>query len=95
MPKTKKRKHHTHEFFNSLLGVKLGSVGIYRFLSYIWVRSKGYIFSRDLKKLVVPMSAQRLSNKEFQVFLHALFENDSLKVKYQNPDAWRGYYLIK
>jgi len=41
------------------------------------------------------MSAQRLSNKEFQVFLHALFENDSLKVKDQNPDAWRGYYLIK
>jgi len=41
------------------------------------------------------MSAQRLSKKEFQVFLHALFENDSLKVKYQNPDAWRGYYLIK
>jgi len=37
------------------------------------------------------MSAQRLSNKEFQAFLHALLENDSLKVKYQNPDAWRGY----
>jgi len=73
------------------LGVKLGSVGMYRFLNYIWVRSKEYIFSRDSKKLGVPMSAQRLSNKEFQVFLRALFENDSLKVKYQNPDAWRGY----
>jgi len=37
------------------------------------------------------MSAQRLSNKEFQVFLHALFVNDSLKVKYKNPTSWRGY----
>jgi hypothetical protein len=37
------------------------------------------------------MSAQRLSNKEFQAFLHVLFENDGLKVKYQNPDSWRGY----
>ena len=37
------------------------------------------------------MSAQMRSNKEFQAFLHALFENDSLKVKYQNPSAWRGY----
>jgi len=73
------------------LGVKLDFVGIYRFLNYIGVRSKEYIFSRDSKKLGVPMSAQRLSKKEFQVFLHALFENDSLKVKYQNPDAWRGY----
>ena len=73
------------------LGVKLDSVGTYRFLNYIWVRSKEYIFSRDSKKLGVPMSAQRLSTKEFQTFLHVLFENDSLKMKYQNPDAWRGY----
>jgi len=73
------------------LGVKLDSVGTYRFLNYIWVRSKEYIFSRDSKKLGVPMSAQRLSKKEFQTFLHVLFENDSLKMKYQNPDAWRGY----
>jgi len=41
--------------------------------------------------LVIPMSSQRLSNKEFQVLLHALFENDPLKIKYQNPDAWRRY----
>lgn len=71
--------------------VKPDSLGIYRFLNYICVSSKEYIFSRDSKKLGVPMSAQRLSKKEFQTFLHALFENDSLKVKYQNPDAWRGY----
>jgi hypothetical protein len=37
------------------------------------------------------MSAQRLSNKDFQVLLHVLFVNDSLKVKYQNPTTWRGY----
>ena len=48
-----------------------------------------YVFFRD-SKLGIKMSAQRLSDKEFQVFLHALFENDPLKIKYQNPDAWRG-----
>ena len=45
--------------------------------------------------LGVAMSAKRLSNEEFQTFLHALFDNDRLKVKYQNPDAWRGYLIIK
>jgi len=37
------------------------------------------------------MSSNRLSNEEFQTFLYALFAKDKLKVKYQNPDAWRGY----
>ena len=37
------------------------------------------------------MSAQRLSKKDFQTFLRVLFDNYSLQVKYQNPDAWRGY----
>jgi hypothetical protein len=37
------------------------------------------------------MSAMRLSKKDFEVFLHALFDNESLKVKYQKPDAWRKH----
>jgi len=37
------------------------------------------------------MSAKRLSKKDFEVFLHALFDNETLKVKYQKPDAWRKH----
>jgi hypothetical protein len=47
--------------------------------------------SKDAKKLGVPMSAKRLSKKDFEVFLHALFDNESLKMKYQKPDAWRKH----
>jgi hypothetical protein len=36
------------------------------------------------------MSAKKRSDEDFQAFLHALFDNDKLKVKYQNPDSWRG-----
>ncbi|MDG6222422.1 MAG: hypothetical protein QCH99_04085 [Candidatus Bathyarchaeota archaeon] len=35
------------------------------------------------------MTSKRLSNKEFQEFLHALFSDDKLKIKYNQPDAWR------
>jgi hypothetical protein len=37
------------------------------------------------------MTTKRLSNKEFEEFLHALFVNDPLKVKYQKPDTWRKH----
>ncbi len=35
------------------------------------------------------MSEKRRSKEEFETFLKSLFEKDSPKVKYQNPDAWR------
>ena len=38
------------------------------------------------------MPAKRRSDEEFQAYLHRLFANGKLKVKYQNPDAWRDYY---
>jgi hypothetical protein len=37
------------------------------------------------------MPSKRLSDKEFQEFLHALFSDDKLKIKYKQPDAWRQY----
>ena len=46
---------------------------------------------KNQNKLGVKMSAKRLSSEEFQMFLHALLDNDCLKVKYQNPTTWRGY----
>ena len=35
-----------------------------------------------------PFSKVRRSRKEFEAYLKSLFENDSIKVKYRNPDAW-------
>jgi len=40
------------------------------------------------------MVSKRLSRTEFKLFIHALFANDKLEVKYQNPNAWRGYKLL-
>ena len=37
------------------------------------------------------ISQKRRSKETFQTFLHALFDKDGPKVKYQNPDAWRVY----
>jgi len=37
------------------------------------------------------MSSNRLSRTEFKLLIQALFANDKLEVKYQNPTAWRGY----
>ena len=31
---------------------------------------------------------ERRSKEDFEAFLKSLFDNDPLKVKYQNPDAW-------
>ena len=36
-------------------------------------------------------SKKRRSQEEFEMYLRSLFANDNLKVKYQNPDAWRIY----
>ncbi len=41
------------------------------------------------------MSSKRLSRKEFETYLHAMLDSSGPKVKYQNPDAWRGYDLLK
>ncbi len=41
------------------------------------------------------ISQKRRSKEVFQTFLHALFDNDGPKVKYQNPDAWRVYPFKK
>jgi len=35
------------------------------------------------------MSEKKRSKEEFEIFLKSLFDKDSPKVKYQNPDAWR------
>ena len=35
------------------------------------------------------MSEKRRSKEEFEAFLKSLFDKDSPKVKYQNPDGWR------
>jgi hypothetical protein len=40
-------------------------------------------FDRDI------MSEKRRSKEEFEAFLKSLFEKDSPKVKYQNPERWR------
>jgi hypothetical protein len=37
------------------------------------------------------MPKKRSSKEEFEAFLKVLFDNDSLQVKYQHPDAWRLY----
>ena len=39
------------------------------------------------------VSQERRSRKDFETYLKSLFDNDSLKVKYQNPDAWSVYNL--
>ena len=41
------------------------------------------------------MSKKRRSKEDFDAFLKALFGNDNLQVKYQNPDAWRVHNLKK
>ncbi len=41
------------------------------------------------------MPAKKRSDKEFQAFLHELFDKDNLKVKYKNPDGWRYYKRVK
>jgi hypothetical protein len=35
------------------------------------------------------MSEKRRPKEEFETFMKSLFERDSPKVKYQNPDCWR------
>jgi len=40
------------------------------------------------------MPSKRLSRKDFDMLLLALSDSGP-EVKYQNPDAWRGYYLLK
>jgi len=40
------------------------------------------------------MSPKKLPRKDFDTLLRALSDNGP-KVKYQNPDAWRGYHLLK
>ena len=35
------------------------------------------------------MSEKKRSKEEFETFLKSLFDKDSPKVKYQNPDGWR------
>lgn len=39
------------------------------------------------------VSQERRSRKDFEIYLKSLFDNDSLKVKYQNPDAWSIYNI--
>lgn len=41
------------------------------------------------------MSSKRLSKKDFETYLHAMLDSNGPKVKYQNPVAWRGYYLLE
>ena len=36
------------------------------------------------------MSEQRLSTKDFQLYLKTLLSNKGLKIMYSNPTAWCG-----
>ena len=38
---------------------------------------------------------KKRSTEDFQTFIHTLFDVDSPKVKYQNPDVWRVYPFKK
>jgi hypothetical protein len=63
----------------------------YLFLTCVFVRSKQYIASSTSRVNGVMMPKKRSSKEEFEAFLKVLFDNDSLQVKYQHPDAWRLY----
>jgi hypothetical protein len=63
----------------------------YLFLICVFVRSKQYMASSSSRVNGVMMPKKRSSKEEFEAFLKVLFDNDSLQVKYQHPDAWRLY----
>jgi len=56
--------------------------------------SKNNMTSKIKEKWVAAVEKRR-SKKEFQTYLHELFNNKGLKIKYQNPDAWRVYPFKK
>jgi predicted transcriptional regulator len=39
------------------------------------------------------VSQEKRSEKDFGVYLRSLFDNDPLKIKFRNPDAWHTNYL--
>ena len=41
------------------------------------------------------VSQERRSEKDFGVYLRSLFDNDPLKIRYKNPDAWHTNNLKK
>ncbi len=41
------------------------------------------------------MASKRLSERDFHTLISALLDGDGPKVEYRNPDAWRGYHLLK
>jgi hypothetical protein len=59
------------------------------FLTYFIVRNKQYINSPNYEANRDTMSEKKRSKQEFETFIKTLFDRDSPKVKYQNPDAWR------
>jgi hypothetical protein len=63
-------------------------LGIFRFFEYA-VSEINSIFTLNKGKCVGKMPEKKRSDKEFQEYLHSFFANDPLKVKYQQPDAWR------
>jgi len=52
-----------------------------------------YIGFLDMDRCGNKVSSKRLSSNDFQTFIHSLFSDDNLKVKYQNPTAWRGKFF--
>ena len=48
-----------------------------------------------IKEKWVAAVEKKRSKEDFQTFIHALFDVDGPKVKYQNPDVWRVYPFKK
>ena len=57
-----------------------------------WTEKKDHRVVSTIKEDAL-VSQERRSRKDFEIYLKSLFDNDSLKVKYQNPDSWSVYSL--
>ena len=57
-----------------------------------WIRENEQHVASTIKEDAL-VSQERRSRKDFEAYLKSLFDNASLKVKYQNPDAWNVYNL--
>jgi len=57
-----------------------------------WTEKKDHRVVSTIKEEAL-VSKERRSRKDFEIYLKSFFDNDSLKVKYQNPDSWSVYSL--
>ena len=57
-----------------------------------WTEKKDHRVVSTIKEDAL-VSQERRSRKDFEIYLKSLFDNDYLKVKYQNPEYWSVYSL--